>query len=96
MFLRGSLEYHHFLRLGRVAGLDPVEIDPAGQLFTFVISAIPFDSLGSCLLVPIDQGFDLFPEKVVDCEFHLAVLGQGIVNGCLWIEWVGVVLAQGE
>ena len=96
MFLRGLLEYHHFLRFSRVTSLDPVKINPAGHFFTFVISAIPFNSLGSRLLIAIDQGFDSLPENVIDCEFHLAVLGQGIPNGCWWIEWVGVILGQGE
>ena len=63
---RGLSEQEQFPRLHLRAGLQPIEIHPAGQLVPLLIAPIPLQYLGAGFLWPLHQGGDTLAQQVVD------------------------------
>jgi len=84
------------LGLDKAAGFYAVEVDSTGHIFARAVLPVPQDPVVTSGLLTICQGGNHLPQKIIDLQAHVLVLRQGILDQSSGIEWIGIVLGEGE
>ena len=84
------------MNLMEVASLHHIDIITGTDLFSKIIPGIPLNLLITGCLFFVNQSPYFAPDDVIDYDLDVRLLGQIVLDGGNRIEWIRVVLMQGE
>ena len=83
-----------FLTGHKCASLEAKDENPAGQIGSVLVVAVPAHRIIPCHLVLIHQPFDLLAQPIGNRQRHMSRFGKLAMEFGFWIEGLGMVLSM--